>query len=144
MRHLTLIFILAINLTAITSCSQIEKKGYSFELSDYQLLQEKINNKNDVINFMGYPSFVSESDQKELWVYYSEDIKKILFFKPEILDRTIVTISFDNKNLISKIKNYGLKDQTPIIFNQNYTAVTSSTKSWWLQIFGNIGQFKLN
>ncbi|MES2677327.1 MAG: hypothetical protein V4612_03310 [Pseudomonadota bacterium] len=144
MRHLILLSTLTISLIGLTSCGQIEKKGYSFELSDYQLLKEKISNKNDALNFMGYPSFVSEIDQKELWVYYSEDIKKLLFFKPEILDRKIITISFDNHNIVEKIKNYDLSDQGSIKFNPNYTAVANQKKSWWSQIFGNIGQVKAN
>ncbi len=142
MKHFIVLLSLAISLISLTSCSQIEKRGYSFELSDYQLLKEKINNKNDALNFMGYPSFVSEADQKELWIYYSEDVKKLLFFKPEILDRKIITISFDNNNVVEKIKSYDLADQNSVKFNQNYTEVTSQKKSWWSQIFGNIGQVK--
>jgi len=144
MKHPILLLSVIINLLTLTSCNQIEKRGYSFELSDYQLLKEKINNKNDALNFMGYPSFISESDRKELWVYYSEDVKKLLFFKPEILDRKIITIAFDNKNVVEKIKSYDLKDQNAISFNQNYTEVASAKKSWWSQIFGNIGQVKAN
>ncbi len=144
MKHLILLLSVIISLFTLTSCNQIEKRGYSFELSDYQLLKEKINNKNDALNFMGYPSFISESDHKELWVYYSEDVKKLLFFKPEILDRKIITIAFDNKNVVEKIKSYDLQDQKPISFDKNYTQVYSTKKSWWSQIFGNIGQVKAN
>jgi outer membrane protein assembly factor BamE (lipoprotein component of BamABCDE complex) len=144
MKHPILLLSVIINLLTLTSCNQIEKRGYSFELSDYQLLKEKINNKNDALNFMGYPSFISESDRKELWVYYSEDVKKLLFFKPEILDRKIITIAFDNKNVVEKIKSYDLKDQKPISFDKKYTHVDSTKKSWWSQIFGNIGQVKAN
>jgi outer membrane protein assembly factor BamE (lipoprotein component of BamABCDE complex) len=127
-----------------TSCSQIEKKGYSFELSEYQNLQEKINSKKDTLNFMGQPSFISETDQKEFWVYYSEDIKKFLFFKPEAIDRKIVTITFNNKNIVENIKTFDLKDQNLININPNYTEVASQKKSWWSQIFGNIGQVRAN
>lgn len=141
MRHFTALSILV---TSLISCGQIEKKGYSFELSDYQLLKENVDDKNDALNFMGYPSFISEINQKELWVYYSEDIKKVLFFKPEILDRKIVTISFKEQNSVEAIKNYNLKNQTSIKFNKNYTDVANQEKGWWSRIFGNIGQVKTN
>ena len=138
------IFAVILTLYPLTSCNQIEKRGYSFELSDYQLLKEKISSKDDTLKFMGYPSFISESDGQELWVYYSEDIKKLLFFKPDILDRKVVTIGFDNGSAVSKIKIYSLKDQNVVRFNQGYTEVVSQKKSWWSQIFGNIGQVKAN
>ncbi len=141
MRHFIALSIL---ITSLISCGQIEKKGYSFELSDYQLLKENVDDKNDALNFMGYPSFISEVNQKELWVYYSEDMKKVLFFKPEILDRKIITISFKEQNSVEAIKNYNLKNQTSIKFNNNYTDVVNREKGWWSQIFGNIGQVKTN
>ncbi len=93
---------------------------------------------------MGQPSFISETDQKEFWVYYSEDIKKFLFFKPEAIDRKIVTITFNNKNIVENIKTFDLKDQNLININPNYTEVASQKKSWWSQIFGNIGQVRAN
>ena len=141
MRHFIALSIL---ITSLISCGQIEKKGYSFELSDYKLLKENVDDKNDALNFMGYPSFISEVNQKELWVYYSEDMKKVLFFKPEILDRKIITISFKEQNSVEAIKNYNLKNQTSIKFNNNYTDVVNREKGWWSQIFGNIGQVKTN
>lgn len=128
----------------LTSCSQIEKRGYSFELSDYQLLKEKINNKNNTLDAMGYPTLASSFADGELWIYYSEDVKKLLFFKPEVLDRKIITIAFDNKQTIKKINSYDLKDQNSITINPDYTKVESAKPSWWKQIFGNIGQVRAN
>jgi outer membrane protein assembly factor BamE (lipoprotein component of BamABCDE complex) len=114
----------------LSSCNPIEKRGYAFELSDYEMLNEEINDKNDVLNFMGYPSLVSEIKNEELWVYYSEDVRNFLFFHPKILERKIMTISFDAQNVIDKIGNYDLEDQSNIKFNKKYTKVESQKKYW--------------
>ncbi|MCE3255217.1 MAG: bamE [Rickettsiaceae bacterium] len=140
MKHLLTL----LSLVFITSCSQVEKRGYSFELSDYQLVKEKLNNKNDVLELMGYPSFTAEVKNQELWVYYSEDVKKLLFFKPKILDRKIVTIAFGKKDIVEKINSYSLEDQEKIKLREGITRVDSQDKSWWSQIFGNIGQVRAN
>lgn len=141
-KHLTMLLILVV----VASCSQIEKRGYSFELSDYNLLKEGINDRSDVINYMGNPSFTSnaENQPQELWVYYSEDVEKFLFFKPTILNRKIITISFNENDKISAIKNYDLSDENPIKFNPSYTKVESQKEGWWSRIFGNIGQVRAN
>ena len=144
MKHSAIIFGLIVFLATITSCSQIEKRGYSFELSEYKLLQEKISKKSDTLNLMGYPSFISELAQKELWVYYSEDVENLLFFKPSILDRKIITISFNDKGFVEKIKSYDLKNQVLVKLNSDYTTLISQKKSWWSRIFGNIGQVRAN
>lgn len=139
MRYLILSLLLI-----ITACAQIDKRGYSFELSDYQNLKEEIHDKNDVLNAMGTPTFTSDINSNELWIYYSEDVKKRLFFKPDILDRKIMTISFDDKDVIKKIENYDLSNQNYVGFSQKYTEVASPQKSWWSQIFENIGQVRAN
>ncbi len=128
----------------LTSCSQVEKRGYSFELSDYQNLREGMSDKNNTLDAMGYPTISSVSNDGEFWIYYSEDVKKLLFFKPEILDRKIITIAFDNKQNIKKINSYSLKDQNSITFNSDYTEVENTKVSWWKEIFGNIGQVRAN
>ncbi len=93
---------------------------------------------------MGYPSLTGGSGNDELWIYYSEDVKKFLFFKPEILNRQIIAISFNNEEVIKKISSYDLKDQNQIKLNPNYTKVESAKTPWWKQIFGNIGQVRAN
>jgi outer membrane protein assembly factor BamE (lipoprotein component of BamABCDE complex) len=138
----TIIILLGIIL--LTSCSQIEKRGYSFELSDYQNLKAGINNKNNTLDAMGYPSLTDNSADGELWIYYSENIEKLLFFKPETLDRKIITVSFNNDQTIKQINSYDLADQNQIDFNPDYTKVDSAKVSWWKQIFGNIGQVRAN
>jgi outer membrane protein assembly factor BamE (lipoprotein component of BamABCDE complex) len=126
------------------SCSQIDKRGYSFELSDYEILKETFNNQNDVLSAMGYPILTEYSNKKETWIYYSEDVKKLFFLKPKVLNRQIITISFDNNQKIKEIRNYSLKDQNQIKLNSNYTKVNSPQSEWWKQIFGNIGQVRAN
>ena len=141
----TLIFL---SLIFLASCNQIEKRGYSFELSDYQSLQEGISTKDEALKAMGYPSLVEDFESDELWIYYSEDIKKLLFFKPKILDRKIMTINFDSKKYIKKISSYDLSNQSEIIFSKNYTTIINQKSvdkpSWWKQIFDNIGQVRPN
>ena len=129
----------------LASCiNDIEKKGYSFELSDYKLVKDGISNKQSVINFMGSPTFISNFEGEELWVYFSEDIRRILFFKPKILDRKIMVISFDKTDIVDRISNYSLNDEENIRFTADYTEVKSHQKGFWLRIFKNIGQVRAN
>jgi outer membrane protein assembly factor BamE (lipoprotein component of BamABCDE complex) len=142
MKHITLLLILII----FSSCRPIEKRGYAFELSDYELLKEGINDKNDVEEHMGSPSLINSASDSgdEFWIYYSEDIKKLLFFTPTILNRNIVAINFSENGKINEIINYSLNDENPITINKSYTKVKSPQRSWWSRIFSNIGQVKAN
>jgi outer membrane protein assembly factor BamE (lipoprotein component of BamABCDE complex) len=136
--------IILISILTIDSCSQIEKRGYAFDLSDYQLVKEGLTSQELLIQNMGSPTLVSEIDNKEEWIYFSEDVRKLLFFKPKILNRKIMVVNFDKGGAISKIDNYDLANENSINFANNYTTVKSNKKGFWSQIFGNIGQVRAN
>jgi len=140
MKNILILF----SIILLTSCSQIDKKGYSFELSDYKTLKENLNNRDDVLNTMGYPILTEYFGKEEVWIYYSEDVEKFLFFKPKILNSQITTISFNDKHQIKTIKNYDLSNQNSLQLNPNYTKVDNPQPKWWRQIFGNIGQVRAN
>jgi len=126
---------------SLTSCvNPVEKRGYSFDLSDYKLVKKGISSKESVLGFMGSPTLVSNIDSEELWVYFSEDVRKVMFFKPKILYRKIMAISFDKTNIVKEVSNYGLKDQKEVSFVSDYTKVKSHKKSFWSRIFKNVGQ----
>ena len=127
----------------ISSCSQIEKRGYSFELSGYEELHENIHNKEDVKKLMGYPTFTDYNENgNETWFYYSEEVKNLLFFRPKILSRQITSIKFGKNQIISQITNYDLEDEKELKFSQNLTPVKINEKRWWQKIFGNIGSVR--
>ena len=131
----------------ITSCfNQIETRGYVFELSDYKLIKEGISGKDFVLEAMGNPTFTIDHDvNQELWIYFSEDIQKFLFFKPDILNRKIMILTFDNHGTVKKIGNYDLKNQNNISFSNDYTKVDHNQKEGiFSELFNNIGQVKPN
>ena len=131
----------------ITSClNQTETRGYVFELSDYKLIKEGISGKDFVLEAMGNPTFIIDHNtNEELWVYFSEDIHKFLFFKPDILNRKIMIIAFDNNATVRKIANYDLKDQNNVKFSNDYTKVDHNQKKGiFSEIFNNIGQIRPN
>ncbi len=141
MKNISILFILII----LSSCAQINKNGYSFELSDYKNLKEKINDKNDTLTAMGYPTIEENFAGNDFWIYYSEDAEKLLFFKPKILEREIFVIAFDRSQKIKEINNYSLKDESSFAFIDNYASVLDQNKvSWWKEIFNNIGKIRPN
>jgi len=127
-----------------TSCNHIQKRGYSFELSDYELVKDGISNKETVLELMGSPTFLSAIGDKELWVYFSEDVRKFLFFKPKTLRRKIMTVSFDDTGIIDDISDYDLNDDNAMHFVSDYTEVKSHKQGFWSRIFGNIGSVAAN
>ncbi len=132
-------------ISSLSSCiSRVEKHGYAFDLlSDQDLLQEGVVAKDKVLSVMGSPTLVSDLDDDEAWIYYSEDVKKVLFFKPDVIVRNLVVVRFDNKNIIKKLQSFNLADgDHKLVFVSNYTAVEGHKAGFFKDIFSNVGQIK--
>jgi outer membrane protein assembly factor BamE (lipoprotein component of BamABCDE complex) len=142
-----MIKILAIFILLFTSSclSRIDNEGYSFELSDYEMIKEEITSKNEVRNIMGLPSVISFIGEDPIWIYFSQKKKRLLFFKPKITERKIMTIKFDKKQkFVEKIDFYDLDDQKNVKYISDYTKIENPNKNIFLEFFGNIGKISPN
>ena len=137
--------IIFIALLFFTSCvDRIEKKGYSFELSNYELLRNKVSDKAFVVEYMGYPSIKSNLMGDEVWIYFSETIDNKIFVDSESLARRVLLISFNKNSVVKDIRNYYLEDGNDFVFSNDKTKVPQKGKGILGQIFGNIGQISTN
>lgn len=137
----TLVYLFLIS--AATSCiSRVDKHGYMFELSDHHLLQSGITTKDRVLNIMGSPTIIADINDDETWIYYSEDVKKLLFFTPDVVSRNVISIKFDDSQTIKELTNYDISHESKLEFASNYTKVNSVKHGFFKSLFGNIGQVR--
>jgi outer membrane protein assembly factor BamE (lipoprotein component of BamABCDE complex) len=114
-----------------------------FNLADPHLLEEGISSKERTLKIMGSPTITSNIDDQEIWIYYAEDVTKILFFKPTVTSRTITAIKFDESGTIEKVTNLSLKDgRKNLEFSKLHTEVKNHKTGFFREIFSNIGQVK--
>ncbi|MFM6972782.1 MAG: outer membrane protein assembly factor BamE [Alphaproteobacteria bacterium] len=133
-------------LVILCSCSpKIENQGYIFDNLDFSSVQKNVTSKNTILQIYGFPSFYSDVSDKEYWFYYSNQTKKILFFKPEITNQNILIIGFDEDNRVDFVKILDIKDKDKrYFFNINKTEVIGHDKGFFKSIFENIGTIKNN
>ena len=130
-------------LSVSCTISNVENRGFAFEDSDYDLLQEGITNKDMLLRIMGYPSFEINGDEQEAWLYYYEKEKKLLFMKPDVIDRRILLVSFDGTNVISELQHYNLEDENKkITFSNKKTVVPTHEVGMFKSFISNVGQVK--
>ncbi|MFZ9469456.1 MAG: outer membrane protein assembly factor BamE domain-containing protein [Rickettsiales bacterium] len=139
--------ILAIQLLLILgSCSsKIDNQGYIFDDLDFSKIQKNVTSKNTILQIYGSPSFYSDVSDKEYWFYYSNQVKKFLFFKPEILTQDVLIVSFDEDDRVDFVKILDIKDKDySFYFNINRTEVKGHEKGFFKSIFENVGTIKSN
>jgi outer membrane protein assembly factor BamE (lipoprotein component of BamABCDE complex) len=129
-------------ITALSSCaSKLDKRGYMFDLSDHELLQEGVTTKSRLLKNMGSPTLISDLKEDEAWIYYSEILKSFLFFTPKITERTILVARFDKSDNLEKLERISLSNEnTDIKFFPDYTMVESHKVSLIKSLFTNVGK----
>ncbi len=126
----------------LAACApRIETRG---NLPDPDLLAElEIGalNKRQVEEMFGSPSSVSTFGN-ENWYYISERTEMTAFYAPEVIDRKVVVISFDDKGVIRDFASLGLEDGRIIEFVERKTPTAGHEITFLQQLFGNLGRFE--
>lgn len=124
------------------SClSRVENKGYSFNLTDYKV-KEGLSSKDEILKNMGSPTLISYLDDQLFWIYFEEEVRNLLFFKPKVLKRRIMVITFNEQNIAKNVNFYNLENENPIKFSDKKTKVEEVKKGFFADLFGNIGQVR--
>jgi len=129
---------------ALSSCIKNEERhGFSFELADPELVQEGITTKERVLKIMGSPTLISNLDTSETWIYYSEDLQRVLFFLPDVKERKILTLKFDKDETVNSIEKFDLTNEAKDLkFASQFTEVKSNKIGFFKSIYSNVGQVK--
>lgn len=131
-------------LLVLGSCvSRVEKHGYMFDLTDYNLVRSGVTNKDRVAGIMGSPTLVSNHGGDDVWIYYAEDVKHFLFFQPTIVGRKVLTLSFDQNNIVRELETIDLTNEdVDLKFAENKTQVNDHQRGLLKSFFSNVGQVK--
>jgi outer membrane protein assembly factor BamE (lipoprotein component of BamABCDE complex) len=97
--------------------------------------------KDEVAEILGSPSSVAPFEG-DTWYYISEQQKRVAFFAPEVTDRKIVILRFDDQGVVKEIDDKGLEaarqvdpvGRTTPTLGQDLTAIE--------QLLGNFNRYR--
>jgi len=94
----------------------------------------------EVEELLGTPSATSTVAGTSYY-YISSVFETTAFLAPEEVDRQVYAIWFDDKENVSRIAHYGLKDGKVFDFVSRTTPTRGKELTVLQQLFGNIGRF---
>ena len=94
---------------------------------------------SDVIDLLGSPSTTSSIDAST-WYYIYSKAETTAFYHPEITDRRVLAISFNNENKVNNLKYYSLEDGKVISYVDRQTPTRGRELTVIQQLFGNLGR----
>ena len=98
-------------------------------------------NKRGVADLIGSPSSVSPF-ASDTWYYVNERTETTAFFEPEIKERNVLVIRFDQAGVVRDVKTFGLEDARKIEIVGRVTPTAGKEFTILRQLVGNIGRFE--
>jgi outer membrane protein assembly factor BamE (lipoprotein component of BamABCDE complex) len=83
-----------------------------------------------VLVVLGTPSTTSTIGGGAWYYISSKQTQSFAFQKPEIVDRRILAVYFDNKKRVERVATYGLQDGKLFDFNNRVTATAGGDSSF--------------
>jgi outer membrane protein assembly factor BamE (lipoprotein component of BamABCDE complex) len=133
--------ILAVSLAASLSagCTAIrEHRGYVVDPVLVAAVQPGVDNRESVQGTLGRPTFTGQFDQRD-WYYVSRETKQRAFGRPTPTEQTVLHIRFNEGGAVEQVNRTGLELARAISPSGARTPTLGSERSFFEDIFGNIG-----
>jgi outer membrane protein assembly factor BamE (lipoprotein component of BamABCDE complex) len=95
-----------------------------------------------VEEILGSPSIKSSFGQ-ETWFYVSSKTETVVFLEPEVKERLVLSIRFDDEGVVKFINQLGLEDGHKIELVERISPTVGNELTLMDQIFGNFGRFSV-
>ncbi len=126
-------------LTLFAGCSATYKNhGYVPSDSDLAELVEGVDIKATVDDVIGPPTSAGIMAGGDYY-YVRSRVRTFGMFRPEVVERQILAISFDETDTIRNIERFGLEDGKTVALSRRVTDSSVEDNTFWRQVIGNIG-----
>jgi outer membrane protein assembly factor BamE (lipoprotein component of BamABCDE complex) len=127
-------------LLAAGGCNQIrDRQGYLADPVLVAAVQPGVDNRDSVTQTLGRPTFVGQFDQRD-WYYVSRETRNLGFNMPRAVQQQVLHIRFDEAGNVAAVNKTGLEQIASISPTSKETPTLGRDKSFFEELFGNIGQ----
>lgn len=113
--------------------------GYIPPEEDLDELVVGIDTRTSVEDAVGPPTAGGVLEQGN-YFYVRSTVRTIGPRRPEVVDRQVLAISFDQAGVLSNIESFGLEDGRVVALSRRVTDSNISNVSFLRQLLGNIGR----
>jgi outer membrane protein assembly factor BamE (lipoprotein component of BamABCDE complex) len=123
------------------ACAQdIQVRGNIPDIDVVSKINPGIHSRIDIQSLLGSPSTIS-TFQDSKWYYIGQKSTQFAFFEQEVLERTVLVVSFDAAGLVVTTQTYALEDGQPINLVDRVTPTEGRELSFLQQFLGNLGRY---
>jgi len=99
--------------------------------------------KQTVLTKLGSPSTTSTFEADNVWYYISQVTEKYTYNRPQVTQRSVTEITFNEAGSVTDVKTLGLEDGQRIAMNGRETPTRGRQLTILEQLLGNVGRGQL-
>lgn len=128
----------------LAACTaQYRSHGYTPSEEDLQQIVPGVDTRGTVEDVIGVPT--ASGVLNEGGYYYIEsEMRQFAWQAPEVVDREVLAITFDEAGVVDNITRYGLEDGNVVPISRRITRTSDGETSFIRRLFGNIGGLSLS
>lgn len=136
LRAIILVFAAAL----VSACApRVSTHGTPMTRMELASITPGVDTRGSVRRQLGQPVTTSLVDG-ETWFYVSTVMERVAYRAPEIADRQVIAVSFDESGLVTSANRYGLDDSLDIALRTETTPTFGRELTIAQQLFGNLGR----
>lgn len=126
---------------AVAACgTAVQVRGNMPEPEDVAVIEPGVHSRQDIVDLLGSPSTVSTFQDRK-WYYIGQKTKQFAFARPEVLDRSVLVVTFDEAGYVDQTAQYSLADAREVEPVDRITPTEGKDLTILQQFFGNLGRF---
>jgi len=134
--------VLAAGIVALmAACSaDVDSNGYVFREGDVTEIRPGAQTKEGVLQALGTPSSRAPFDDN-VWYYIGERNRQVAFFDPELIERQVLVVRFDDTGFVESTEVLTKEDRNEVALVERETPTAGHELTFLEQLLGNIGRF---
>jgi outer membrane protein assembly factor BamE (lipoprotein component of BamABCDE complex) len=126
---------------ALGACvPQVSNHGYRLDETALAQIEPGRTTRDEVLQLLGSPSALTTFDGS-VWYYVSQRTERMSFYQEEVVNRDVVSITFDELGTVAQLDRHGLEQAHEVSLVERETPTAGSELTALEQFIGNIGRF---
>jgi outer membrane protein assembly factor BamE (lipoprotein component of BamABCDE complex) len=119
---------------------QVSNHGYRLDEAALAQIDPGRTTRDEVLQLLGSPSAQTTFDGS-VWYYVSQRTERMSFYQEEVVNRDVLSITFDDLGTVTQVDRHGLEDAHEVTLVERETPTSGSELTALEQFIGNIGRF---
>jgi outer membrane protein assembly factor BamE (lipoprotein component of BamABCDE complex) len=125
--------------TMLGGCTQLRgRQGFVVDPALTDAITPGVDNRESVEKTLGRPTFVGQFGNSE-YFYIARETRQLAFANPRPTSQLVLRVQFDQAGNVAAVDRKGLEQVARISPNSDQTPTLGRERSFFEDIFGNIG-----